>query len=215
MTKTLFIGLIISWAILSGCSNTPQASVRLCLDEQGELNPCPENKLAKVKLQRKPETPERFSPENPQQRYMPLAGTNKRLAHYIEQLAMQLVRNEHKSQLNGDIAIATFVKFDNGLRTGSVLGNQIAELFYHELQQFGYEVVDLKNHDYIDSTAQGDFNFSRKAQRFSAGAQFKHVLSGTLIYKERGVLVNTRIINVDNQRVMASASGFIPNFVMN
>jgi len=201
--------------MLSGCSTGPKTSVRLCLDEQGKLNPCPVNNLAKVKLQRKDTTAERFAPENPDQRFMPLSSSNKRLAHYIEQLAMQLVRNEHKSQLNGDIAIATFVKFDGGLRTASVLGNQIAELFYHELQQFGFEVVDLKNHDYIESTAQGDFNFSREPQRFSAGGKFNHVLSGTLIYKERGVLVNTRIINIENQRVLASASGFIPNFVIN
>ena len=203
--------------LLGACSSSTNDNARLCLDKKGKFEPCDTTEFIRTTQAKVPEfraaKPITFATENTEQRFVPRA-TNKRLAHYIEQLAMELVGNEHKEQLVGDIAIATFVKFDGSLRQASALGNQIAELFYHELHAFGYEVVDLKNHNYIDRTMQGDFSFTRANKRIMAHGKFTHVLSGTLIYDKRGVLVNTRIINVTNQRVMASASGFIPHFVV-
>ncbi len=213
-----FIAFACSLLLLSGCSLGPSENVRLCLDDEGEFSPCPITEFAKANNGAIPAAtngavdPE-FVVDNQFQRYIPRVD-NKRLAHYVEQLAMELVSNEHKEQLMGDIAIATFVKFDGSLRQASSLGNQIAELFFHEMQQFGYEVVDLKNNNYIDSTKRGDFVFNRDNKRLMAQGNFKHVLSGTLIYEKRGVLVNTRITNIENNRVMATASGFIPQFVI-
>lgn len=204
--------------LLGGCTIAPTDNARLCLDEDGEFNPCPVTEFVKarkghVSANINGAVDPEYVVDNQFQRYIPRVD-NKKLAHYVEQLAMELVDSEHKEQLVGDIAIATFVKFDNNLRQASPLGNQIAELFFHEMQQFGFEIVDLKSNQFIDSTKQGDFTYSRNKKRFLAEGNFKHVLSGTLIYQSRGVLVNTRITNVENNRVMASASGFIPKFVI-
>jgi len=209
---------VCSLLLLSGCMMTSTQNKRLCLDDEGEFSPCPITEFAKAKngampIAAKGSVDPEFVVDNQFQRYVPRVD-NKRLAHYVEQLAMKLVSNEHKEQLVGDIAIATFVKFDGSLRKASPLGNQIAELFFHEMQQFGYELVDLKNNNFIDSTTRGDFGFSRENKRMMADGKFKHVLSGTLIYEKRGVVINTRITNVENNRVMASASGFIPQFVI-
>jgi hypothetical protein len=40
------------------------------------------------------------------------------------------------------------------------------------------------------------------------------VLSGTLIYREQGVLVNARIINVKTEKVIATSSKLLPWFVL-
>jgi len=204
--------------LLSGCAMNTTQNKRLCLSDDGTFEPCPITEFAKVKRGATPvaishDIDSEFVVDNQFQRYIPRVD-NKRLAHYVEQLAMQLVITEHQEQLQGDIAIATFVNFDGSLRQASPLGNQIAELFFHEMQQFGFELVDLKNNEFIDSTQRGDFGFSRDNKRIAADGHFDHVLSGTLIYERRGVVVNTRITNVENNRVMASASAFIPQFVI-
>jgi len=214
------IALVCLSFLLSGCSTHTAKNQRLCLNDDGNFSPCPITQFAKAKTNKAVQTDQQSAvdPEyvidNQYQRYIPRVD-NKRLAHYVEQLAMELVDTEHKSQLTGDIAIATFVSFDGTLRHASPLGNQIAELFFHEMQQFGFELVDLKNTPFLDSTSRGDFAFSRENKRIAAQGHFNHVLSGTLIFEKRGVVINTRITNVENNRVMASASGFIPQFVIN
>ena len=138
---------------------------------------------------------------------------NKTLVNYVEQMALDLVDT---MQLEQDISIAvtSFVDLDNSLTKSSQLGNQLSESFIHQLQQFGYGIVDFKTTDQILVNPQGDFVFSREVENLANKRVASHVLSGTLIYRSSGVEVNTRIIDVQSKRVVASSQKLLPYYVL-
>lgn len=138
----------------------------------------------------------------------------KKLSHYVEQMAMQMVGNR-PPELNTPIAVASFVHFDSTLARTNVLGNQLAETFIHELQEFGLPVVDYKVTGAIRITPRGDFAFSRDVAELANDQAIGYILSGTIIQAEDGVVVNARIVGLSSKRVVASAKGNIPGFVLN
>lgn len=140
--------------------------------------------------------------------------THKRLDDYAEQMTMALMAKARLLQAESRVGVASFVNFDADLTTTSPLGNQLAESFIREVQAYGMAVVDYKTTDKIRVEADGDKVFSRKANKLSR-AKVDFVLSGTMHPDTTGVRVNARIISMDDRRVVASASGFIPHFVAN
>ncbi|MEL0640637.1 FlgO family outer membrane protein [Pseudoalteromonas aliena] len=140
---------------------------------------------------------------------------HKTLASYVEQMALKITDNMQVSPENTAIAVTSFVDLDSSLNTASQLGNQLSETFMNQLQKFGYTAVDIKTADLITVSNQGDFAFTRDAHRLTNQDIASHVLSGTLIYRENGVVVNARVINIQNKRLAASSRIFIPFYVLN
>ena len=95
-----------------------------------------------------------------------------------------------------------------------MLGNQLAEMFIGEVQEYGMSVVDFKLTGGINVQADGDFVFSRDSRALARELAVDYVLSGTLIENEKGVKVNARIVSMNNRVVVSSASLFIPHFVV-
>lgn len=140
--------------------------------------------------------------------------THKSLADYTEQLAMKLVSNSRLLNASSLVGVASFVELNSDLKTSSVVGNQIAELFIAEMQQFGVSVVDYKLAENINVLPQGDFVFSRDARELAEDMSLDYLLSGTLIRSEKGVRVNARIIAIKNRAVVSSATLTVPHFVI-
>lgn len=140
--------------------------------------------------------------------------SHKKLSHYVEQMAMQMVGN-NPPDLTTPIAVASFVQFDSTLARTSVLGNQLAEVFIHELQAFNLPVVDYKVTGAIRITPRGDFAFSRDVTELANDQAIGYILSGTIIHKNDGVVINARIVGLTSKRVVATAETFIPGFVLN
>ncbi|ALS32162.1 hypothetical protein PTRA_a0860 [Pseudoalteromonas translucida KMM 520] len=143
---------------------------------------------------------------------------HKTLVNYVEQMALDLVDTlESGSELEEsiNIAVTSIVDLDATLNNSNQLGNQISETLIHQLQKFGYGVVDFKTSDAINVNRRGDFVFSRDIKNLSKKHMASHVLGGTLIYRANGVTVNTRVINVNNKKVVASSRKFIPRYVLN
>jgi TolB-like protein len=65
----------------------------------------------------------------------------------------------------------------------------------------------------LQVTSRGDIAFSRDVMQLSNRRIMDHVLAGTLIEKPNGVFVNARIIAINSNRVVSSATILIPNFV--
>jgi TolB-like protein len=105
------------------------------------------------------------------------------------------------------------VRLDRSLQQTNILGNQLAEYFISEMQQFGLAVVDFKMTSTLNVTQRGDFVFSRDALKLAKNMKMDHMLSGTMIDKSKGVQINARIISIENGRVVASASVLIPHFI--
>lgn len=138
----------------------------------------------------------------------------KLLDEYAEQMALQLADGVNRPIRRG-IAVASFVYLDSGLQSAGALGNQFSETLIHELQRYGLPIVDTKVSNAIKVTDTGDFAFSRKVSELSNEQPYTYVLAGTMLRESRGVLVQSRIINVRNKQVIATAAKFIPNLIVN
>lgn len=139
--------------------------------------------------------------------------SHKSLEDYAAQLSMQLLKNSAGMKKDDLIGVASFVRLDRSLQRTNILGNQLAEYFVSEIQQFGLAVVDFKMTGAVQVTQRGDFIFSRDSLELAQDMKMDHMLSGTMIDKPKGVHINARIISVDNKRVVASASVLIPHFI--
>ncbi|GAA6203870.1 FlgO family outer membrane protein [Thalassotalea sp. SU-HH00458] len=140
--------------------------------------------------------------------------THKLLSDYTEVLAMKLIENMKYVSDKTPIAITSFVELDNNLQTTNILGNQLAESFMNEMQEFGLSVVDVNHMGKVVVTPSGDFSFSRDGKELGQFPELDYVLSGTLTYNTRGVIINARIVGVDSKVVVSSAKGFIPHFIV-
>ncbi|WP_088332283.1 FlgO family outer membrane protein [Lacimicrobium sp. SS2-24] len=138
---------------------------------------------------------------------------HKTLNDYAEQLAMGLVHSLAEPSAQGRVAVGSFVELDTSLTTTSVLGNQLAEKLVAQLQEFGLAVVDIKTMPVIEVGRDGDRVFSRDVRNLSRKQQLDYVVSGTLIRNSRGIQINSRMVSLKDQQVVASASGFIPRVV--
>ncbi|BBN81055.1 hypothetical protein PA25_10400 [Pseudoalteromonas sp. A25] len=145
-------------------------------------------------------------------RYSPVSH-NLQLANYVEHMALELADTMSADQ-DINIAVTSFVDFDNNLRTTNQLGNQIAETFIHQLQKFGYGVVDFKATNSVSVTKNGDFSFSREVKSLTNKKVASHMLSGTLIYRSSGVEVNARVIDIDTKHVVATSRKIVPSYVL-
>lgn len=139
---------------------------------------------------------------------------HKTLVNYVEQMSLDLVDTMQTEQ-DVSIAVTSFVDLDASLNNSSQLGNQLSESFIHQLQKFGYGIVDFKTTDHIAMNARGDFVFSRDIEQLADKHIASHVLSGTLIYRNSGVEVNARIIDITSKRVVASSNKTLPYYVLN
>jgi len=142
------------------------------------------------------------------------ALTHKALNDYAASLAMSLMDGSVQVTTEELIGIASFVRFNRSLRETTILGNQLSEYLIAELQQYGLGVVDFKLANTLDVTEYGDLALSREGRRIAKRMEMDHLLTGTLVEQPRGVNVNARIINIEHQRVVASASVFIPSFIV-
>lgn len=146
--------------------------------------------------------------------YVTSLHSNKQLNDYVAQMAMQLVETFHYFPTEARVAVASFVDLDSELNRTNIIGNQLAEAFIHQFQQFGVSVVDFKTTRDIQVTANGDFVFSRNHAQLDALQQIDYVLSGTMVFVPRGIMINARVINFHTKVVAASSQQLIPHFVI-
>lgn len=146
--------------------------------------------------------------------YVTSLNSNKHLNDYVAQMAMQLVETFHFFPVEARVAVASFVDLDSELNRTNIVGNQMAEAFIHQFQQFGIQVVDFKTTRDIQVTPNGDFVFSRNHSQLDMLQQIDYVLSGTMAFTPRGIMVNARVINFRTKVVAASSQQLIPHFVI-
>lgn len=142
------------------------------------------------------------------------APTRKNINHYVRGIMQDMVENLQYVNDKTPLAVSSFIYLDADYNVGSLLGNQIAESFMHELHTFGVPVIDFKTTDYMRVTPTGDFVFSRDYLELSQQQNFNYVLAGTLVNHQGGVLVNARIVGITSKAVVGSAQGFIPQSVV-
>ena len=136
------------------------------------------------------------------------------LSEYLEQLALQLLPAGKHRHSELKVAVTSFIEFSPELTQVTLLGNTLSELFIHELQQNGINVVDYKVIDQVAVMPHGDFVFSRNPQQLSIEGNVKQALTGTIMYHKRGIILNVRMIDLESKQVMASGQKLIPYFIL-
>ncbi|WP_283710294.1 FlgO family outer membrane protein [Pseudoalteromonas prydzensis] len=140
--------------------------------------------------------------------------TRKNINHYVRGIMQDMAENLQYVNSKTPLAVSSFIFLDDNYNDGTLLGNQIAESFMHELHSFGVPVIDFKTTDFMRVTPSGDFVFSRDYLELSQDQNFNYVLAGTMVNHQGGVLVNARIIGLASKAVVGSAQGFIPQSVV-
>ncbi len=134
--------------------------------------------------------------------------------HYVQSLMHDLAANLEVLSTTFSVGVTSFVYLDGDYQQGDLLGNQLSEAFMHEATQFGMAVTDFKTTDYIRVTPTGDFTFSRDFLELTQQYPISVVLGGTMVRHQGGVIVNARMVNVNDKKVLASAQAFIPQHVV-
>lgn len=107
------------------------------------------------------------------------------------------------------IGVTSFVDTDTYENAG-YLGRALGEFFIHELDRRGIPVSEFKLTGNISVSKDGEDVFSRDWKKLAGKARFRHILAGTITRNEQGVVLLSRIIDMQSAEVKGSATGFIP-----
>ena len=135
------------------------------------------------------------------------------ISDVVKGLAFQMLESSSFVSPKTPVAVASFVNLKD-LESTNWLGNQLSENFIHEFQRHGLVVIDFKTTGHIRVTKEGDYVFSRDWKELPKRQIIDYVVTGTMMEKDDGVMVNARMIGMQSRVVVASAQSFIPSWVI-
>ncbi len=141
----------------------------------------------------------------------PLASGNQlpqrsAINHMSQQIVNELVRQNDDLKSNQPLLVATPVFLDDLKRTNAI-GLQLQQGFISALHDHQFSLVDINVGDNIRVTPEGDFLLTRDWKLLPSGIAVEHVLVSTMSLNTLGVVVNSRIVNVTNNRVISASQG--------
>jgi len=140
-------------------------------------------------------------------------ANEQNLHFFIQKLSNQLLGNLKYVTEETPLAVSTFVMLNGDMASSDIVGKQISESFVHEIYKSGLSVIDFKVTDYMRVTPDGDFIISRDFLELKENLPIQYVLAGTLVKHRSGHLINARIVGLRSKAVVASAQGFIPEYI--
>lgn len=144
--------------------------------------------------------------------YPMLTNSKVQLTDYAAQMVFKLA---NFAELKGaKVGVTSFVEFDETLEQSNALGNQFAEALASVLPQYGVDVIEYKLTRGINIRPDGDFVMSRDVKKLHNEVGMDYVLTGTLVTTRRGVQINSRVVSVSQQKVIAAASTLLPHQVL-
>ena len=158
------------------------------------------------------------APKNSDKHYYQPQVSALSIKAYSFMLADELLLNVDLDEIAGrSVAVTRFVEQDSRQDMNysgkplKHLGGQLEESFVYELNKRGYKVIDFKLAQNIKVTNQGDLIWSRNVDELNPVIEATYVVAGTLTPHQNGAVVNLRMVNMRNQKVMATAMGFVPS----
>ncbi|TKB58207.1 FlgO family outer membrane protein [Ferrimonas aestuarii] len=129
--------------------------------------------------------------------------------HLSQRIAADIEANHdllNKSQL---IAVTTPVWLEDYQLSGQ-LPRQLGDGLIAALHQRGFNLTELNSSQQIRISEQGNLILSRDFTQLQSNLPVSEVLIATLSKNSDGVIVNTRLVNISNNRVSASSQAFMP-----
>jgi TolB-like protein len=165
------------------------------------------------RAQRITQLPTSVSPVGHEQ-YSPSQQPLLTVNDYVRNLVHELMALQLSLDSDSQVGVTDFSYVDSPLDEGSVFSNHLSEAMIYDLHKFGVPVLDYKVTDYIRVTESGDFVLSRNYQELSEEVAIRYVVTGTLTTHQQGILVNARLVQIDNKRVISAARSFIPRHIV-
>lgn len=133
---------------------------------------------------------------------------------YSRNLVHELMALNHALDDGAYVGVTDLTFVDSDLLHGNVLSNHLSEAIIYDLHKFGVPVLDFKVTDYVRVTDSGDFALSRDFTELSAQLPIKYVVTGTMTQHKMGLLINARLVQINNKKVISVARTFIPSTVV-
>ena len=126
--------------------------------------------------------------------------------HLSEQIVSELVEQNDELGSDQPLLVATPVLLGSLNETNAV-GLQLQQGLIAALHGRHFNLVDINVGDNIRVTPQGDFLLTRDWQKLPSGIAVEHVVVSTMSMNARGLVVNARIVNITNNRVVSASQG--------
>ncbi|MPY24932.1 hypothetical protein FM037_09595 [Shewanella psychropiezotolerans] len=126
--------------------------------------------------------------------------------HLSEQIVSELVEQNDELGSDQPLLVATPVLLESFNETNAV-GLQLQQGLIAALHGRKFNLVDINVGDNIRVTPNGDFLLTRDWKQLPSGIAVEHVLVSTMSINTRGLVVNSRIVNITNNRVVSASQG--------
>lgn len=124
--------------------------------------------------------------------------------HMSEQIVNELVRQNDALRSNQPLLVSTPVLLADLNKTNTV-GLQLQQGLTAAMHQHQFSLVDINVGENIRVTPEGDFILTRNWQQLPADIAVEHVLVSTMSMSSEGMVVNARIVNITNNRVVSAS----------
>lgn len=143
-----------------------------------------------------------------------IAFKRMQLKDIVSGMADQLLTSFPKDELSESIVITSLVDLDDYTQTDK-LGRILSEQFMHELHIRKFTVIDHKVSESIRVLPKGDFALTREINHLNPLINVDRLLVGTISKNAFGAMVNVRIMNINQNKIEATASALIPITLIN
>lgn len=128
--------------------------------------------------------------------------------HLAQRIVTELVKQNDALRSDQPIVVATPVLVGD-LNGTNALAQQLQQGLMTSLHSFQFNVVDLNLADGLRVTSDGDFILTRDWQKLSKDLPVGHLVVSTMSVVTNGMAINTRIVNISNNRVVSASQTFV------
>jgi TolB-like protein len=198
---TLFVP-VFTLNLLSACTNINNSSLESYQDDKSYESFWNDSDSEAALMVKKANAPE-------------LTGNNEQLLIHknVTRLANSLFSSAKNIHLAQSVAVGTFLPIhltnSPNLAKQKFIGLQIQESFITLATQAGLNVVEFKTASAIKIAANADVMLSRNIKELQSDINAQYFLTGTYSEHDNKLIVNARIIELANQKVIAAATDYI------
>jgi len=132
-------------------------------------------------------------------------SVNKTLNETIVDLANRLLSSNRIDKHDlGDLAITSFVDLHQ-LNKTTHFGRTLSETMFDELFIRGFNIADFRGQNTLSVNANGEYYITRDINKLNNNIFNKYILVGTYTKFEDNILINARILDNQNGKIVASA----------
>ncbi|GIU09802.1 MULTISPECIES: FlgO family outer membrane protein [unclassified Shewanella] len=128
--------------------------------------------------------------------------------HLSQQMVNELVRQNDALRSDQPLLVTTPVLLSD-MKSTNGLGLQFQQGLIASLHDHQFNLVDINVSDTLKVTQSGEFILTRDWQQLPVDVPIENVVVSTMSLSTRGVALNSRIVNINNNRVISAAQGFV------